>query len=143
MKEFQKINLSGCDSLKNLPTVLGGLTVLREIYLSCCESLKELPSELGVLKELQKINLGNCRSLKKLPTVLSDLTALAPEDTGTVLEFPVDLVKGDTIDCSGCESLKKIPTELGALKELQKINLYMTVSRWRGFLSGSVVLLRY
>jgi hypothetical protein len=37
---------------ETFPAGIGGLTALREINLSYCESLKELPAELGALKKL-------------------------------------------------------------------------------------------
>jgi Leucine-rich repeat (LRR) protein len=110
LKELQKIDLSGCRSLEKLPAEIGGLTALREINLAECYSLEELPVELSALKELQKINLSGCWSLEKLPAGIGGLTAL------------------QEIDLLGCESLKELPAELGALKELQKINLSGCVS---------------
>jgi hypothetical protein len=38
LKDLQKINLSGCESLEKLPSGIGGLTALWEIDLSRCKS---------------------------------------------------------------------------------------------------------
>jgi hypothetical protein len=57
MKELQKVNLSRCRSLEELPADIGALSALREIEWWHCESLKDVPEELGALNDLQEINL--------------------------------------------------------------------------------------
>jgi hypothetical protein len=113
LEELQKVDLSGFESLKELPAELGALTQLKDIKSERCYALHTPPPHYGteaVLQflrdlskgelQLQMINLSGCRSLEKLPDWVSALSELRE------------------MDLSGCSSLKELPAELGALCEL-------------------------
>ncbi len=84
--------------MKEFPSELGGLSALREIDLSGCWSLRELPVELGTLTQLQKIRLYGFDVMHTSPP--HDVE----QDTGAVLEFLRDLVKGDV----PCHLIKEV-----------------------------------
>ncbi|XP_057828979.2 disease resistance protein RPV1 [Cryptomeria japonica] len=94
---LQKLDLRSCWNLKQLPAGFGELTTLTELHLLCCRSLQELPRDLEKLTSLQYLNIGGCSSLLCLPAGLENLTALT------------------SLRIYGCSSLTCLPHNLGGL----------------------------
>ena len=72
-----RLNLEGCEQLKELPPEIGHLTALAYLSLEGCEQLKVLPPEIGQLTALTHLYLHGCEQLKELPPEIGLLTALA------------------------------------------------------------------
>jgi hypothetical protein len=68
--------LTGCLSLRELPTSIGQLNALQNLNLKGCSNLQELPTSIGQLNGLQKLELTGCSSLQELPTSIGQLNAL-------------------------------------------------------------------
>ncbi|CAF1724004.1 hypothetical protein HID58_085837 [Brassica napus] len=59
---LKKFELRGCSSLRELPSSIGNMTNLEELYLGGCSSLVEFPSSIGNMT-----NLRNLFSLRRFP----------------------------------------------------------------------------
>ncbi|XP_040373349.1 disease resistance protein RPV1 isoform X2 [Rosa chinensis] len=108
-KNFSRLtcmNLSECESLKELPD-LSGIPNLKELDLSHCTSLKKLP-DLSGIPNLKKLDLSCCKSVKELPD-LSGIPNLKE------------------LDLIGCTSLKELP-DLSGIPNLEMLNLSCCVS---------------
>nr|XP_016468479.1 PREDICTED: putative disease resistance protein At4g11170 [Nicotiana tabacum] len=98
-RSLKKLNLSYCEQLRSLETLLlGGCTSLTEIHpsignldrlikldMSRCEKLGDLPSSICQLISLEELFIHHCSSIKTLPDNLGDmksLTFLYADDTG-------------------------------------------------------------
>jgi Leucine-rich repeat (LRR) protein len=124
------LDLSGCESLKELPESIKELNALTSLHLSWCESLKELPESIKELKALQSLDLSWCRSLKELPESIKELKALISLDLsgcGSLKELPEsikDLKALTSLDLSWCKSLKELPESIKELKALTSLDLH-------------------
>ncbi|KAL1209686.1 putative disease resistance protein RPP1 [Cardamine amara subsp. amara] len=102
---LEKLNLSGCSSLVELPSSIGNATNLKTLYLSECSSLVEIPSSIGNATNLQELDLSECTSLVELPFSIGNATNLK------------------TLNLNGCSSLVELPFSIGNLHKLE--NLYL------------------
>ncbi len=84
------MNLFDRKSIESLPTTIGDLKHLTELWLGGCENLKELPQSIGNISSLSILDLVDCKSIESLPTTICDLKHLT------------ELMLG------GCENLKEI-----------------------------------
>jgi len=50
-----------------IPSCVGELTALKELYLHDCSSLVSLPESMGQMTALKELNLANCSSLVQVP----------------------------------------------------------------------------
>ncbi|XP_059306548.1 TMV resistance protein N-like [Lycium ferocissimum] len=66
--------------IRELPSSIGNLSGLTELYLKGCEDLVSLPNSLCNLKNLRSLILLGCRKLEKLPEKMGDLQALRTLD---------------------------------------------------------------
>ncbi|KAH9289917.1 hypothetical protein KI387_034034 [Taxus chinensis] len=73
---LEKLHLSGCHKLQDLPEGIGKLSSLRELELTSWDKLKQLPSAIGQLSSLTTLNLNGCCSLQELPTNFEKLCSL-------------------------------------------------------------------
>lgn len=101
---LEKLHLSGCDKLTELPMSIGECTRLEELVLFQCSGLKQLPPSIGALTGLEKLDLRCCSGLVTLPEI-GALTRLK---------------KLDLFKCSG---LRKLPSSIGALTGLTEMQL--------------------
>ncbi|KAM5552907.1 hypothetical protein ABKV19_025237 [Rosa sericea] len=131
-KNFSRLtcmNLSDCESLKELPD-LSGIPNLKELNLSDCKSLKELP-DLSGIPNLKELNLSGCESLKELPDLsgIPNLKELDLRGCTSLEELPdlsgIPNLKGLLL--RGCTSLKKLP-DLSGIPNLKGLNLSGCVS---------------
>jgi leucine-rich repeat protein SHOC2 len=70
------LDISGCKSIESLPTMMGQLQHLTELWLVKCENLKELPQSIGSLLSLSMLDLSGCKSIESLPTTIGQLQNL-------------------------------------------------------------------
>lgn len=108
-------------SLKHLPTALGSLINLKELYICGLEKLEELPEEIGNLKKLETIVIDNGNGYQmniSLPETIGNLEnlrvlrlygALDPLDTESENPEPV--------------KAKPLPQALGALQNLEVLDI--------------------
>jgi len=90
---LQRLHLSFCRGLTELPGWMGSLTGLQQLDLSDCRGLTELPGSMGSLTGLQRLNLGICRGLAKfLPDRL-----LRSRCAGDVVSFLRDVSNGMSV----------------------------------------------
>ncbi|KAH9290550.1 hypothetical protein KI387_034667, partial [Taxus chinensis] len=111
-----------------LPTSLGKLRSLKELYLLDCNKLKQLPAEFGMLSSLTKLVLES-RSLQELPRDFQNLSALQSlhlSCCSSLVRLPCDfqnLSALQSLNLSGCSSLVGLPEGLGDLNSLTYINV--------------------
>ncbi|CAH8277398.1 unnamed protein product [Arabidopsis lyrata] len=86
---LKRMDLRESKHLKELPN-LSTATNLEKLDLSDCSSLAELPSSLGNLQKLQALSLQGCSKLEALPTNinLESLNALDLTDCLLIKSFP-------------------------------------------------------
>jgi Leucine-rich repeat (LRR) protein len=84
--------------LKELPSSIGQLHALQELYLQECLNLKELPSSIGQLTSIQRLDLSGCSELEELPSSIGQLTSI------------------QKLDLFGWSKLKKLPSSIGQQK---------------------------
>ncbi|XP_061993973.1 disease resistance protein TAO1-like [Rosa rugosa] len=127
-KNFPRLtwmNLSGCESLKELPH-LSEIPNLKELNLSGCESLKELP-DLSEIPNLKELNLSGCESLNELPDLsgIPNLKELNLSGCTSLKELPdfSGIPNLEELDLSKCTSLVKIPDSVGLLDKLVTLNV--------------------
>eukprot|EP00961_Rhodomonas_salina_P057382 771407-Rhodomonas_salina.1 len=146
LRELQKLDLSACVSLEELPSSVSRLVVLQELpwgsvpsslmhltaleslELSGCTSLEELPSWLGQLTRLQRLVLKGCASLTDLPSSIAQLALqyLDLSQCASLTELPVSiggLTDLQQLGLQGCESLKELPSSMGQLTGLLHLDL--------------------
>ncbi|GLJ53728.1 hypothetical protein SUGI_1146470 [Cryptomeria japonica] len=124
LRFLQKLDLSFCINLKQLPAGFGELTNLTKLNLSGCHKLTELPESLVRLRSLQKLDLRSCGELKQLPAGFGELVNLTELDLSfcwSLQELPRDLEKLTSLhslNVEYCSSLLCLPAELGNSKSL-------------------------
>jgi len=59
-----------------LPSGIGGLTALQQLYILNCDNLKTLPESIGSLSQLRTLVIKYCSKLEALPKSIQNLTAL-------------------------------------------------------------------
>jgi len=74
--QLQVLDLAQCQSLEEIPSLIGELNALQELDFNRCSKLKELPSSIGQLNALQELNVSRCYNLKELPSSIGQLNAL-------------------------------------------------------------------
>ena len=151
LKGLKYLYLSGT-SIKELPSLIEGLTVLTFFTLKDCKNHVSLPSTICSLKLLECLdlsgcsncdnlpeNLGNLKSLmelflsgtaiKELPTSidgLADHTFLTVKDCKNLVCLPSTICSLNLLECldlSGCSNCNKLLGKLGNLQGLKKLFL--------------------
>jgi leucine-rich repeat protein SHOC2 len=62
------LDLSGCKSIESLPTMIGQLQHLTQLWLVRSENLKELPQNIASLSSLSMFDLTICKYIESLWT---------------------------------------------------------------------------
>ncbi len=57
--------------MQELPTSIGQLNALQDLYLKGCSNLQKLPTSIGQLNALQKLDFGGCFRLEEFPTSIT------------------------------------------------------------------------
>ena len=100
LKLLECLGLSRCSNCDNLPTNLGNLKGLEELYLSGT-TIKEMPSSIEGLKAITLLTLKDCKNLVCLPSTICYVKLL------------------ECLDLSGCSNCDNLPENLGNLKGLK------------------------
>ncbi|XP_026451833.1 putative disease resistance protein RGA3 [Papaver somniferum] len=96
-RHLRYLNLSGCQNLYNLQTLV----------LHSCNSLSKLPEGIGPLRSLRHLDLSYT-GIKILPTSVTSLRNLR------------------TLDVSNCRNFEELPEAIGALKDLRILDISHT-----------------
>ena len=144
LKGLKYLYLSGT-SMKQLPSLIEGLTVLTFLTLKDCKNLVCLPSPICSLKLLECLELSGCSNfgnlkeklgnfkglkmlflsgttIKELPSSIEGLTTFTffiLEDCKNLECFPsaiCSLKQLECLDLSGCSNCGNLPENLGNLK---------------------------
>ncbi|XP_059450982.1 disease resistance protein RPV1-like [Corylus avellana] len=124
----EDIFLCGCTNLKNLPDSIHRLQNLTYLSLRGCTSMKELPSSIGYLGKIRTINLSFCKNLMTLPdniNQLLDLIYLSLNGSG-IKEFPSSIGYLGSIEelyLGDCTNLMNLPDTIYQLQHLKHLNL--------------------
>ncbi|KAH9290103.1 hypothetical protein KI387_034220 [Taxus chinensis] len=127
---LEKLTLSGCKNLEELPEGVGELSSLRELNLYTWGVLKQLPSAIGQLSSLTTLNLRYCPSLQELPTnfeKLCSLQYLNLHGCSGLLGLPCNfenLTLLQYLNLHDCSGLLELPERLGNLTSLTNLNLF-------------------
>ena len=105
-KRVRGLSLEDGGLTGEIPTELGSLANLQELYLSNNQLTGEIPAELGNLTNLQSLYLSENQLTGEIPAELGNLANLLGLDLG------------------GNQLTGGIPTELGSLANLQELYLY-------------------
>ncbi|TQE08843.1 hypothetical protein C1H46_005561 [Malus baccata] len=119
------IRLYACKRLTALPD-LSGSPNIEHMNLSGCESLVEIPQHLKNLDKLTYLNLTRCKSLAYLPEIPGNIEFLSLRYTG-IKELPSSVwshEKISSLDITRCEKLKELPGNTCKLKVSGAFSLY-------------------
>ena len=144
---LKTLNLSGCRNLKtvpdiisgnlvslnlsstaivNVPSSIGSIKTLSELFLKNCEFLKSLPTSIRQLKSLETLWLVGCYSLEKFPELPMNINNLSLSGTG-IKEVPASFIENRSclhkIDISDCKTLESLPSNIFELPSLTFLNL--------------------
>jgi hypothetical protein len=97
MECLRDITLNGT-AIKELPSSIGYLTELRQLYLRDCKNLMRLPSSIIQLQHLEILSLANCSEHVELPTKGFEISS------STEL-FSLPLPTNSSILNDGCSSV--------------------------------------
>lgn len=124
------MNLSSCFKLQALPEGLSCCASLQKLNLSCCDALTEIPDRLGQeLRGLKDLNLSGCSALETIPDsfwALSGLQILGLSNLviDMLSEEFTRLASLRSLDLSGSSRIIDLPEGIGALSLLQNLDLH-------------------
>ncbi|KAL6658528.1 hypothetical protein ACP70R_004114 [Stipagrostis hirtigluma subsp. patula] len=104
-RDIETINLSGCTSLRDLPSAFASRT-LRTLDLSRTKIIT-LPQWVTLIDSLECINLKYCKELVELPTDIGNLEGLK------------------VLCIGGCNKLRCMPPGIGQLTRLTSLGLFV------------------
>lgn len=99
LRQLSVLDLSGSNTLTQLPDALGELMTLRILNLSDCRQLRELPETLSRLTNLQTLDLRGCESLKYLPSSLGVLNMVL-HGSNVLIDPGPNKCTEDGVECS-------------------------------------------
>ena len=120
--------LSGT-SMKELPSLIEGLTVLRFLTLKDCKNLVCLPSTICSLKLLEFLDLFGCSNYDSLPENLGNIKGLKRLFLrGTTIKELPSSIEGLTtltfLILQDCKNLKCLPSTICSVKQLECLDLF-------------------
>jgi len=128
--ELTTIDMAGiCRPVTKIPTEIGLLTKLTNLYLYDNEFTGEIPSEIGYLTELTNLFLMGNQLSGRMPTELGSLTNLlilffdSNKLSGTIPTELGSLVALEWLELASNKLSGTIPTELGSLVALEQLEL--------------------
>ncbi|XP_068329115.1 disease resistance protein RPV1-like [Pyrus communis] len=127
MVALSELNLSG-SKIKELPSSINNLTMLRLLNLEDCKELKSLPSSICQLKFLRKITLSSCKKFEVFPSIEEIMEGLRELhlDGTSIKELPpsIERLRGlEYLNLRNCKSLVHLPDTLCNLADLVALNL--------------------
>lgn len=113
-----------------MPEEIGNLVYLKTLVIRW-SGIKEIPSSIGHLKNLKELYLGTNRFLKKLPKEIGELINLIKLDLHYTLidSLPPSIGRLQNLkilDLSWTTSLTELPKEIDKLVSLEKLDLRFT-----------------
>ncbi|XP_039815328.1 probable disease resistance protein RPP1 [Panicum virgatum] len=109
--QLERLSIQFCDILTRIPILP---TSLEQLDISHCRSVVALPSDLGNLAKLKELYLLGCHQLRALPDGMDGLTsleALTIRECPKVQKFPEGLLQRiptlKTLTIGGCPDLQK------------------------------------
>ncbi|KAF3779317.1 Disease resistance protein, partial [Nymphaea thermarum] len=127
--KLKMIDLIRCYALQSLPSSIGRLTKLEHLVLHSCFSLSRLPNSIENLTGLRKLEVSYCQSLLALPnsiknfTRLEELSLTSWASFSTLPHFIENLTKLRSLDVSHCDCLSALPSSIGNLTRLKRLML--------------------
>ncbi|XP_061993984.1 disease resistance protein RUN1-like [Rosa rugosa] len=120
------MNLSGCESLKELPH-FSGMPNLKKLNLSGCTSLVEVPDSIRFLHNLKSLDASRCSKLATFPKILVKmdslrLLSLKGSDIRELDESIKNLNGLEELDLSGCKNLTTLPCNIYGLQNLKTLD---------------------
>ncbi|XP_042482176.1 disease resistance protein RUN1-like [Macadamia integrifolia] len=134
-KQFQKLKvliLCNCSDISLSPNFCSWFPSLQRLDLTGCDSLLELPKSICQMGFLESLILDNCVSFNKLPTSIGGLKRLIELSvTGTKIEELPDgvgqLEKLEGLNVSYCCNLVRLPTSMTRMRSLLHFQLRYTM----------------
>ncbi|XP_056848268.1 probable disease resistance protein RPP1 isoform X2 [Raphanus sativus] len=129
MTSLENLDLSGLSNLVELPYSIGNMTNLKKLHLKECSSLVELPSSIGNMTNLKELHLKRCSSLVKLPYSIGNMTNLKKlhlKECSSLLKLPSsigNMTNFEKLNLKGCSSLQKPSFSFGNMTHLKKLDL--------------------
>ncbi|KAM5552791.1 hypothetical protein ABKV19_025150 [Rosa sericea] len=119
------LNLSGCESLKELPD-LSGIPNLKRLDLSECTGLVEVPDSIRFLHNLDSLQASTCTKLAafpKIPIKMDSLRelSLSSSDIRELDESIENLIGLEHLDLTYCKNLTTLPCSIYGLHNLKTL----------------------
>ncbi|KAD6454651.1 hypothetical protein E3N88_09357 [Mikania micrantha] len=115
---LEKLQLSHCGSLQDVPSSICNLKSLKYLHLVYCSLVKKLPEEIGSLTCLEELNIEE--SLEEL-ILSSKVIEHFPDSMCTLRNLK-------TLELKSCIQLKELPNDLDMLEHLEKLHLSDCIS---------------
>ncbi|PON31613.1 TIR-NBS-LRR-like protein [Parasponia andersonii] len=124
VEKLKVIDLSDSKNLVQIPDLSQAVN-LEKMILSRCTRLENLPSSIGMLVSLQSLKLSYSSNFNRFPELPVNLKHLnmrgtAIEEVPKSIEFLSNL---QTLKLDRCERLKSLPNTICKLKSLQRLDL--------------------
>lgn len=129
MSKLKKLNLTTIRGFSKLPSSIGQLTQLEELYIDNCLGIDTLPKAIGNLKNLKKLELVNLTYLSHIPDELGQLSKLETFTTiqlNKLFSFPSTIaqlknLKNFRIDIA--LNIDSLDSDIGALTQLESLTI--------------------
>jgi Leucine-rich repeat (LRR) protein len=76
MSSLSILDLFNCKFIQSLPTIIGDLKHLTKLELGGCENIKEVRQTIGNISSLLILDLSYCKSIELVQTIIDDLKHL-------------------------------------------------------------------
>lgn len=127
MKRLQCLVLNNT-AIKELPSSIGYLTALRELYVEKCKNLRSLPTNICMLKSHIYPSLKDCSNLETFPEIMKDMEQVLFIDLGgTAIKKLPSLAQRMNhviyLNLSNCKDLVTLPNTIYNLEFLKEFSI--------------------